>query len=106
MGTSDRVSVVGDRGRGQDLGGGPEVPDDVCDERVVRAVDARQLLQVGGRQARLGGVEAPAAGLGAEPVEHRPDRLNVAVRERADDDRQAVGEVEGAGLHSELEKPT
>src|SRR5437588_10660711 len=50
--------LVGDRER--DLGrlppgahelrdrGGPGVPDDVREERVVRAVEARQLLQVGG----------------------------------------------------------
>src|SRR5947209_16667047 len=45
--------------------GGPRVSDDVGDERVMGAVDARQLLQVGGAEARLRGVEAPAAGLGS-----------------------------------------
>src|SRR5207302_5729995 len=68
--------LVGDRER--DLGrfppgadelgdrGGARVPDDMGDERVMGAVDARELLQVGGGETRLGGVEAPAAGLGAE----------------------------------------
>src|SRR5947209_6370330 len=48
--------------------GGPGVPDEVGDERVMGAVDARQLFQVGGGEARLGGVESPAARLVAEPV--------------------------------------
>ena len=68
--------------------------------------DSGELLEVCVGEARLGGVEAAAARLGPEPVEDRGHGGDVAWGERADEDGEAVGEVEGSGLHGELEKPT
>jgi hypothetical protein len=39
--------------------GRPRIAGDVRDERVVAAVDSRQLLEVSGGKARLGRVESP-----------------------------------------------
>src|SRR5581483_78563 len=82
------------------------VAGDRRDEGVVLAVDSRKLLEVAAGEARLGGVEPAAPRLRPEPVEDGGHGGHVACRERADEDGESVREVEGAGLHGGLEKPT
>ncbi len=87
---------------------------DVRDERVVRPVDRRELLELGVGEAGLRAVEARPAGCVPEALEDGADGPGVAVLERAHEERGAVAEGEDAGVHesvgktyrSELEKST
>jgi hypothetical protein len=72
----------------------------VSDEDVVVPIDAREDVELGAREARLGRVEAALARRGTEPLEKRGDSGGVAVAEQADgDDLAERAIVKSACLH-------
>ena len=71
------------------------------------AVDRRQLLELGLREARLRAVEARGGGTRRRAARTRPRTVSTSpFASGRTSDRQAVREVESAGLHGQLEKPT
>ena len=72
---------------------------DVGDERVMRVVDRRELLELGEAQARLRAVEACAPRLVAEALEDREHGANIAAPERSHEELRAVPGFDQAGMH-------
>jgi hypothetical protein len=88
--------TVADETRDRD---GLRIALDVGDEGVMAAVLGRELPELGGAETRLRAVEAGAAGLRPEALEHRHDGADVAVAERPHEEGRAVLGLQDACVH-------
>ena len=80
--TSKAISALDPSRTSRAIATGRSSPSRYATSDVAGRVDRSELLELGGREPRLGAVEAHAARPLAEAVEHRRDGLDVAVAQR------------------------